>query len=563
MPRKRSKYESLHPSSLRKRNSPGNRYSLEAETEATSSAAKKLNSTDDDFIVSQTHGYRFIEIFTVFSALSQMLICKECKESISLGETGNRGLGFKIAVTCSCGVRKISSSPSVNNAFEINRRITFVMRLLGICKEGIDLFCGLMDICQGLNNTTYYAAVKNMHTSTSAVFHMLSRKAVEEEKELNSRKEKPSLNFVVSGDGTWKAYGFSSLFGVTTLTGQNTGKIIDLVVRSSHCQSCHFWRNKEGTPEYFEWFEGHEETCAVNRSGSAGKIKVDSTKEMFSRSEEQFGVKYTDYIGDLETLEALLDLQPYGEHATLKKSECVECAKRMGARLRNVQAAAKLGGEGELTDALVRKLTKYYGLAMGRHPDSASEMKRAIMAIYHHACSTDENPQHQYCPSGAESWCKWQVARVTGRLDEFEHQPAVSKEVQDHLLPIYEDLARDDLLERCARNATESFNATVWRLAPKHLPCDSQTIEIAARLAAAIFNEGYYPVLKIMETMGIVIGQQCKIFVDSYNEKRLLRAEHRSSERPREARAARKMKGTIQQDLEEEEGIAYGPGMAD
>lgn len=235
IPRKGSKYENFRQSRPRKRRFMENQYTLETETEATSSAAKKLKSTDEDFIISQTHGYRFVEIFTLFSALSQMLICKNCKKDIRLNETGNRGLGFKIAITCSCGIRKIDSSPFVNSAFEINGRITFVMRLLEVCREGINMFCGLMDICQGLNKKVYYAAVKNIYTSTSAIFHMLSHKAVEEEKKLNSQKEKPLLNLTVSGDGSWKKRGFSSLFGVTTLIGNNTGKVIDLIVKSSYC----------------------------------------------------------------------------------------------------------------------------------------------------------------------------------------------------------------------------------------------------------------------------------------------------------------------------------------
>jgi len=44
-----------------------------------------------------------------------------------------------------------------------------------------------------------------------------------------------------------------------------------------------------------------------------------------------------------------------------------------------------------------------------------------------------------------------------------------------------------------------------------------------------------------METMGIVIGQQCKVFTDSYNEKRLLSAEHHSLERSKKTRTAHKM----------------------
>ncbi|KOC58868.1 hypothetical protein WH47_01392, partial [Habropoda laboriosa] len=73
------------------------------------------------------------------------------------------------------------------------------------------------------------------------------------------------------------------------------------------------------------------------------------------------------------------------------------------------------------------------------------------------------------CPSGTESWYKWRVAGATEKLDEFQHQPGFFKPVQNHLLPIYKDLSRDDLLERCleafTQNSNESFDATIWRLA--------------------------------------------------------------------------------------------------
>lgn len=64
--------------------------------------------------------------------------------------------------------------------------------------------------------------------------------------------------------------------------------------------------------------------------------------------------------------------------------------------------------------------------------------------------------------------------------------------------------------------------------------------------------------------MGIVIGQQCKVFADSQNKKRLQRAELRTLESTKEARTARKMtKIAKQKFFEEEEGILYGPGIAD
>ena len=39
--------------------------------------------------------------------------------------------------------------------------------------------------------------------------------------------------------------------------------------------------------------------------------------------------------------------------------------------------------------------------------DSVDEMINDIQAIFHHSISTDENPQHSYCPKGEYSWCKY------------------------------------------------------------------------------------------------------------------------------------------------------------
>jgi hypothetical protein len=140
-------------------------------------------------------------------------------------------------------------------------------------------------------------------------------------------------------------------------------------------------------------------------------------------------------------------------------------------------------------------------LAIKRNIESVDEMAKAIMTTFYHLCSTNEQPRHENYPSGPDSWCKYRVAQVSGT--NFDHPPALHPEVAKHLLPIYEELSKKDLLERClgghTQNANKSFNSTVWRLAPKHLNCGLKIIEIAAFISAGIFNEGYYAILKIME----------------------------------------------------------------
>ncbi|KAG8229939.1 hypothetical protein J437_LFUL011083 [Ladona fulva] len=238
----------------------------------------------------------------------------------------------------------------------------------------------------------------------------------------------------------------------------------------------------------------------------------------------------------------------------------------MGTRLRNVKKTAKIGGKGKLTDVLIKKLTKYYGLAIRRNCESVENMKKGILATYYHLSSTNEKPRHHNCPPGADSWCKWQVAQALG--ENFEHPPPLNPEVQKCILPIYEDLSRDDLLERClgghSQNANESFNATIWRLVPKHLNCGIKIIEMSAYLAAGIFNEGYKFVLHCMQDMGIIIGQQSNKFANVHDNQRINRQERRSFERTKEARSTRKLeKLELLDNFQEEEDLFYGAGIAD
>ena len=138
------------------------------------------------------------------------------------------------------------------------------MRLLGVAGEGINVFCNIMDIYTGLSQGSYNKIVKHINAATKSSFQFFSQKAVKEEIEKNVEHGREEKNSKVSGDGTWKKRGFKSLYGVTTLIGYFSGKVIDLVVRSSYCQGCISWKNKTYTEEYSKWFEYHKEECMKN-----------------------------------------------------------------------------------------------------------------------------------------------------------------------------------------------------------------------------------------------------------------------------------------------------------
>lgn len=127
----------------RKRRFQGNQFSTKSDDKEfnESSSARKLSTVStNDIIVHFLHNYRIIKIFTVFNALTNVIICRSCKQSIQFADSGHRGLGFKIILSCVCGRREINSGPLMHTGFEINRRIVFTMRLFGIGREGLNLF---------------------------------------------------------------------------------------------------------------------------------------------------------------------------------------------------------------------------------------------------------------------------------------------------------------------------------------------------------------------------------------------------------------------------------------
>lgn len=177
-------------------------------------------------------------------------------------------------------------------------------------------------------------------------------------------------------------------------------------------------------------------------------------------------------------------------------------------------------------------------------------------------------PQHDDCPEGADSWCTWQKAKSNGELSEYRHKPALKEKVFTVIHPLYEELSRDDLLERClggyTQNANESFNACVWALPPKTVHSGKQIVEIAANMAACNFNDGLTGMMQIMRVLQLEIGTICHDFCKLADTERVERAEARLTEGAKEARrssmAARKHTQNLKMNVE---GLLYGPGIAD
>lgn len=87
--------------------------------------------------------------------------------------------------------------------------------------------------------------------------------------------------------------------------------------------------------------------------------------------------------------------------------------------------------------------------------------------------------------------------------------PLLSQDLQEQLLLIYQNLSKDDLLQKClgdhTQNANESCNATIWQLSLKYLHFGLLIVKFSAYIASGIFNEGYTSFFKVMGSLNIAV----------------------------------------------------------
>ena len=158
-----------HTSDGKKRNRPPNRFEMENSVENRSTSAKKLKACHTDVIIDQSISYRILNIFTFLSAVCEHVSCKTCGGDIKFEESSTRGLGFKLGLMCAnCDAKYIDSCPLIRNAYEINTRFIFAMRLLGVGLQGAEKFCAFMDLPRPVFHSFYDSVVKGVDTGNAA-----------------------------------------------------------------------------------------------------------------------------------------------------------------------------------------------------------------------------------------------------------------------------------------------------------------------------------------------------------------------------------------------------------
>ncbi|GFU97297.1 uncharacterized protein TNCV_3889121 [Trichonephila clavipes] len=270
------------------------------------------------------------------------------------------------------------------------------MRSIGKGAEAGRMFCGVMNLPQPPTRFSPYG--KRILNAAKLVYEDSIQNAAKEaicENEGNK-------NVAVAVDGTWQKRGYTSLNGVVTVTSIDTDKVIDVDILSKYC-AC------KNLPF-------HEKDCKRNCVGSSGAMEIQGASKIFQRSLSLHNARYITYLGDgdCKAFDAVKKKNIYGNEYPIEKLECIgHVMKRMETRLRRLKAQLKgqilsdgkcVSGKNRLTEHEIDNLQSYYGSAIRRNHSSVQNMRQAIWAIFLHKLSTDEYPQHGFCPIGEDSW---------------------------------------------------------------------------------------------------------------------------------------------------------------
>ena len=65
----------------------------------------------------------------------------------------------------------------------------------------------------------------------------------------------------VTCDGTWSKWGFTALYGVVVVASWDTGKVLDVELKSIFCSVCSAHRQMdEISQEFMDWWEVHHQS---------------------------------------------------------------------------------------------------------------------------------------------------------------------------------------------------------------------------------------------------------------------------------------------------------------
>ena len=165
---------------------------------------------------------------------------------------------------------------------------------------------------------------------------------------------------------------------------------------------------------------------------------------------------------------------------------------------------------------------------------------------------------------GKTLWCKYSRAVAKNLPPPTHKQTRIPVDLAPYVKPVFEDLSKLQLLEKCIDGATQnqSFNNILWSRCPKTGFCSLVTVEAALGLAILTFNHGF---VVLSPLLGKLLGTHPVAFTSKYLEsqdsKRVVKAVLKAETTNKGRRQAVRLENrSLEEECIEDEGVTYQAG---
>ncbi|GFU62665.1 uncharacterized protein TNCV_3442671 [Trichonephila clavipes] len=171
-------------------------------------------------------------------------------------------------------------------------------------------------------------------------------------------------------------------------------------------------------------------------------------------------------------------------------------------------------------------------------------MRQGIWTIYLHKISTEENPQHGFCPPGPVTWCRYKKAQLENKIYHHKHKLPVS--IVEAIGSIFRNLSDPELLKKClhgnTQNPNESINNVIWSRVPKKTFVHLETLSFGTYDAIASFNKMNATKLDILKKLNIEPGYWETCGMECLDKERITRARYANLQKTKEVRIIKRLK---------------------
>ena len=309
---------------------------------------------------------------------------------------GRNGLMADLFVECNVchdatPLKTSSTITKRGQSFDINRCAMYHSLETGGGYEGLAAFCSIMNLpC--LSEPAYYKQVDTILEALEAEANNEMRQAGQRVrdhvlKENGQLDSDAIVDAAVSFDGTWSKRGFTSLTGVVFVISVDTGEVLDYHVLSKECRKCAMKKAQcESDDAFGEWQTQHlaRNECDINFHGSCPAMEAEGATVLWNRSIQRHNMRYRWMVCNGDS-KAFNGVENTYNGCKVEKLDCVgHVQKRMGKRLMNLKATTKgkladgkpIGGQGRLSESRIKRLQKYYGLAIRQNTKCTLSVQR-------------------------------------------------------------------------------------------------------------------------------------------------------------------------------------------